>query len=88
MKKIYKYYLDCGRMGEVSGVFVEDDENIKKSIGCHIYFGEILGKHSEVTTTLEEDDFTIVTDNQDFIALFEEYRLDNGYNPLDYMDDA
>lgn len=52
MKKIYKYYLDCGRVGEVFGVFVEDDENIKKSIGTNIYFGEILGKHSEIITTL------------------------------------
>jgi len=46
MKAIYEFYWDLGRMGEVSGMFIADKDDIKKIIGTEIYFGEILGKHS------------------------------------------
>jgi hypothetical protein len=30
MKKIYKFHWDCGRQGYVSGIFIADDEEVKK----------------------------------------------------------
>lgn len=85
MNKLYGFHWDCGRMGAVIGTFVADDAEVAKALGQRVYFGEILGKHSEVEGTLEEKDIAVLTDDQDFIAKFVEYGLDSGYNPLSYL---
>jgi hypothetical protein len=86
MKKMYKFFWDYGRMGEVEGIFVADEETVKNAIGKNIYFGEILGKHSEVYGNLTEKDLTVVTDDQDFIEKAILYGIDSsGYNPLSYL---
>lgn len=82
---IYKFYWDWGRMGDVTGVFTASKEEIKKALGKRIYFGEILGKHSEIYGFLEEKDLTMVTDDKKVVALFSEYGLASGYNPLQYI---
>lgn len=90
MKAIYKFHWDCGRQGHVGGLFIANVENVKENLGKGVYFGEILGKHSEVYGTLEEGDLTVKTDDQDFISKFEEIMgtgTISGYNPLDYIDD-
>ena len=88
-KAIYEFYWDCGRMGDVEGVFIEDTETVNKLIGKTIYFGEILGKHSEIYGTLDEGDLTIKSDDQEFIEkcieVFGEGTI-SGYNPVDYYD--
>ena len=74
-------------MGEVNGVFVADDAQIADAIGEEVYFGEILGKHSDIAGTLNQDDLEIITDDQVFVQKCEEYGLDGtGYNPLDYIE--
>lgn len=88
MKGIYEFYWDCGRMGDVSGTFIADSEDVKKAIGKHIYFGEILGKHSEVYGNLDEGDIEMKTQDQSFIAKFEEIMGEgwsNGHNPLEHL---
>ncbi len=84
MKKIYKFAADFGRMGDLEGVFVSTDEELEELYGQEIYFGEVLGKHSEVVLTLEAEHITEVTDDEKFIELFEKYGLENGFNPFDY----
>lgn len=44
MKKLYKFRFDCGRMGELSGLFVADEEDINNVIGETVYFGECSQK--------------------------------------------
>jgi len=88
MKVIARFYWDCGRMGEVDGLFVSTKESLESAYGKEVYFGEILGKHSEVCGTLNEGDITILTEDQDFITKFIEIMGDggiSGYNPLDYL---
>lgn len=85
MKKLYRYVLDCGRNGTISGVFVANDEDIKKNLGKDVYFDEVLGKHSEIIIPLEEEDLEVLTEDQDFISEFESIVGSNGYNPLDYI---
>jgi len=87
MKVIYKFEADLGRMGELNGVFVTTDDDIKTLVENETYvnFGEALGKHSEVGFNMKSEMFKRVTDNEDFIILFEEYNLENGYNPFDYL---
>ena len=92
-KSIYKFYCDFGRMGELSGVFAAHPEKIFALIGKSLYFGEVLGKHSEVVLTLKAEHLTFVTDDPKFVELFEKYDLETGINPLsviieeEYYDD-
>jgi len=88
MKVIANFYWDCGRMGEVNGMFVTDKATLEAAYGKDVYFGEILGKHSEVYGTLDKEDIAILTEDQDFIDKFIEIIGNgtiSGYNPLSHM---
>ncbi len=87
MKKgIYKLSFDCGRMGELNGVFVDTDIRVAKLIesGVDVYFGEVLGKHSEIFGPIEQRDIKLVTEDETTVKAFEENNLENGFNPFDY----
>lgn len=89
MKKLYRFYWDCRRMGDVRGLFVADEADVEAAIGKHVYFGEILGKHSEICGTLDRKDLEVVTDDQDFIEKFVRFGCSgSGYNPLTYIEEA
>lgn len=88
MRVIAKFFWDCGRMGEVDGLFITTKEALEAAYEKEVYFGEILGKHSEVYGTLDREDITILTEDQDFIEKFIEIMGDgtvSGYNPLSYI---
>lgn len=53
---LYKFDFDCGRMGNIDGLFVADDKKIKRLIkeNPSIYFGEVLGKHSDISGNFSE----------------------------------
>lgn len=91
MKKgIYKLHFDCGRSGELNGIFVDTDIRVAKLIesGINVYFGEVLGKHSEVFGPIEECDISLVTQDENAVKLFEENNLENGFNPFDESQDG
>ena len=91
MKVIARFYWDCGRMGDVDCIFTCDKEVLEKSYGKDVYFGEILGKHSDVYGELNEEDITILSDDQEFIKKFEEILgagTISGYNPLEYISEG
>lgn len=84
MRALYRFYWDCGRQGRVEGLFVAAVDEVAAAIGKEVYFGEILGKHSEVYGTLEAKDLTVVSEDQERIAWLVELlgaQL-SGYNPL------
>ncbi len=84
---LYKFYLDCGRMGTVSGVFASNSSEIGKIMGKEIYFGEILGKFSDVSCVISNKNLTLLTDDSDFIQKAKQYKLvPSGHNPLDYVE--
>lgn len=87
MRILYKFEWDCGRQGTLEGVFISTSEEINKIIGKEIYFGEVLGKHSEVFGTIEKEEIEELTDDQDFIDKFEILIGSIGYNPLDYYEE-
>lgn len=91
MKKvIYRFYWDCGRSGSVEGIFVADEKYMQEALGKDVYFGEILGKHSEIHGKLEEGDIEALTSNQIFIRQFMDILGEDfcvGYNPLDYIEE-
>jgi hypothetical protein len=81
---------DCRRGGVVEGLFVTTPEKLAAAIGKQIYFGEILGKHSDVYGTLEIKDVTVKSRDQSFInTLVEIVGEENigGYNPLEYIEE-
>lgn len=79
---VYKFEWDCGRMGELSGIFVADSEDVKNAIGKRVYFGEVLGKHSDIYGTIEEGEIFLLTEDPEAIKIFEQYAFATGYNPL------
>ena len=89
MKKLYSFFWECGRMGTLDGLFIAEESDVNAIIGKNIYFGEVLGKHSEIYGMLEESDLEVKSDDQDFINKFVEIMGDgtiSGFNPLDFYD--
>ncbi len=93
MKKLYSFHWDCGRMGDIEGLFIAEESRVNDMIGNEIYFGEVLGKHSDIYGTLDEEDLVIKSDDQDFITKLEDV-LDvdergtiSGFNPFDYYEE-
>lgn len=88
MNNLYRFFWDCS-WGEVEGVFIASHDELETVIGKEVYFGEILGKHSEVYGTVERDDVELISDDQDFIYKLEEVfkgKTVSGYNPIDYYE--
>lgn len=87
MNKLYSY-SESGRGWNIEGMFVSDDESLKAIYGKSLYYGECCGKHSELSLKFEEGDFTVVTEDQDFIEQYEKLIGETGYNPFDYLPEA
>lgn len=87
INKLWKFESDCGRSGILCGVFIATEEQIKDLIGVDVYFGEVLGKHSEVSGTIESSDITLLTENQSVVVeLLDTFgKTIAGHNPLDYI---
>ena len=84
---LVRFHWDCGRMGDVEGIFVTTKEELERSYGKSVYFGEILGKHSEVYGTLDRKDITVESEDEVFIdqlVLILGTHI-GGYNPLSHI---
>jgi hypothetical protein len=93
VNKLYKFHVYCGRMGDLDGMFVLDESEQQRlfdHVGRDVYFGEVLGKHSEISVTLESSHLTMLTDDQEWLAKARELKvsLSSGLNPLEYIDEA
>jgi len=87
IKKLYKFYWDCGRQGDVEGMFIADEKEIEGAIDEEVYFGEILGKHSEVYGTIDQGDIEEIKVSETTVKEMEEIigSTISGYNPLNYI---
>jgi hypothetical protein len=88
-KYLWRFYWDCGRSGDVEGLFVATEERVDNLIGQRVDFGEILGKHSEVYGVIDEADIEKIDMDEETIEKVCKILGTNwgGYNPLDYVDD-
>lgn len=86
VKKLWKFELNCSRMGTLEGIFTASQQAVDKLIGTHVYFGEVLGKHSEISETITAEHLTVLTDDQDFIKKFDKLECASGTNPFDYLE--
>lgn len=87
---LYKFYWDCGRMGDLDGLFVAEPEEVEALYGKKIYFGEVLGKHSEIYGTFNPEDVTVISTDQKKIKWLVSvigFTTISGFNPLDYYEE-
>lgn len=88
--KLYNFYYHCGRMGHIEGLFAAYPSEVDSIMGQEVYFGEVLGKHSEISVIISEDNIRLLSEDQGFInTLVEVTGGDNsisGHNPFDSFD--
>ena len=89
MYYLWNFYWDCGRMGELTGLFVATEEEIEDIIGKEIYFGEILGKHSEIFGKIKSGDITKVDLDSETVTKVSKVLgiVWSGHYPFDYIED-
>lgn len=85
-KNVYEFtFDDC--YGILYGIFVATPEEVAKLIGQEAYFGEVLGKHSEVYGTISANHISLLTDNPEVVKWLEEKECGGlGYNPFDHVE--
>jgi hypothetical protein len=85
-KAVYKLNVSCGRGGNLTGLFIAKKNHVKLLLEnkLEVYFGEVLGKHSDIYGKIEEEEIVFVSDSQDVIDVIETHQLENGFNPFGY----
>ena len=82
-KGLYAYSLDCGRSGTLVGLFVANRDEVERARVSDIYFGEVLGKHSEVSQEPNEGEYTLISEELAVVHRFEEnHGSFLGVNPV------
>ena len=83
---LWKFKWDCGRQGYLRGLFIAPKSEVENIIGKEVYFGEVLGKHSEIFGELESSDLEQINASDGLIKELLELFGENvsGYNPLEY----
>lgn len=84
---LWRFYWDCGRQGNITGLFVATEQEIKGLIGKEVDFGSILGKHSEIYGDIEEGEITKVDLDPETVEKVTAILGNtwSGYNPLEYV---
>lgn len=86
---LYKFEVDFGRMGIISGAFIAKKEEVKSLMGKTIYLDDALGKHSDIDITLERSYFKLICDDPFVVSYLQQTNGSKniaGYNPLDYIE--
>ena len=85
MKKLYKFELDYGRQGTLEGIFVSLESDFDRMIGNEVYFGEALGKHSEVSEVMTKDMFEEIDIPFEVLEILENKigSTISGWNPVE-----
>ena len=67
--KLYQYNEGFGRMGDLDSVFIATDEEMKSIKNKNLYFGEVLGKHSEIIGTVDDNTIKLLSDNGTVVSV-------------------
>lgn len=85
--KLWEWYLDFGRAGDLSGLFVATQEEVDGAEGKLIYFGEVLGKHSHISEVFSRTFVDPVDVSQEFVQEFNRiWPFGFGINLLDSIE--
>jgi len=87
MNYLWNFYIDCGRSGSIEGLFVATEEEVENLIGKRIYIDEPLGKHSEVSGTIEKHEITKLELDSETVDKVSRILGStwSGFNPFDYV---
>lgn len=85
---LYSFFFDCGRMGGLEGLFIASPEEVQNAVGRDAHFGEVLGKHSDISGVLNLRDFKLESSEEDKVEwlLGIMGRDVSGINPLNYIE--
>jgi len=87
MRHLYEFRWDT-RGGSIFGLFIEDEEVVASHFGKDVCFGEVLGKHSEVSGIFEKEDLRIITSDETLLAAFTKmFGRSYGYDPLQSIEE-
>mgnify|MGYP001247256071 CR=1 FL=1 len=90
MNKLYRFSWSF-RGGDIESLFVATDKELEEALGKDVYFGEVLGKHSEIFGTLEKEDLTFLSEDQSKISWLVETvgsKSICGLSPLEHLSDV
>lgn len=85
--KILVRFTFRGYRGKLVGLYITTEERLAALIGKHVYFGEVLGKHSEVEGKMEASMFEVIKADQDKLEWFEKSVGSVGTNPEPIYDE-
>jgi hypothetical protein len=88
MRHLYKFCWEYDRGGKIFGLYIADEDVVESHLGKKYRFGEVLGKHSDISGVFDEYDAEIVSSDEEFIASFEKIVGESyGYNPIQTIED-
>lgn len=88
---LVSYFEEFGRLGELEGIFLCTEEELSRLKGVTVEFGEVLGKHSEISSEMTFNNSTVIdTTEEDIAALLRIFAGEgsvtiSGFNPLEYL---
>ena len=78
-EKLFSFHWDCGRGGDLEGVFFATQEEVDFLVGKELYLGEVLGTFGANDATAHEisdEDFAVLVRHKNLIS--------SGYDPREY----
>lgn len=84
---IYRYSENFRRMGELSGVFTATRDDIAAVMDTTVHLGEVLGKHSDITATVNSDTLKLLTEDKAAVDVVSKYGLSAGLDLLGYVEE-
>lgn len=85
VESLFRMDFKCGRQGNLESIFISTKEIVNYLIEnkLQVYFGEVLGKHSEVFGDFEPNEITFITSDENVIKVIKDYGLTNGIDPTE-----
>ena len=84
---VYRFSHYQPRGYDVEGTFVATDEQVAAVIGKTVHFGEICGKHSDVSVVPTEKTLTLLTDDPAVVDAFVKFGFSSGHDPVAQFED-
>lgn len=85
METLYKFFVPCGLLGDLEGLFISTPEEVASVIGKKIIIDEPFGQHSEFSGILEDHDIKEISTDPKVINIMKKDNLLIGYNPLNFI---
>jgi len=84
-RAVYKFHYETYRSGDLEGLFTAYKSEVEYLLknGIEIHFGEVLGKHSDVSVIMDDTVLWEVSDDLAAIKIIEDLNLESGVNPVD-----